>query len=207
MISDGKNSSGLRSILRKLKHPAAEWSLWLGVPLVLYLTGLHTDVAAGVQRGLLATGLIKPQTEPSATGTVKANYNLMLRTLDGKKISMKELKGKVIFLNMWASWCPPCVAEMPGIQKLYNQTDTAKVAFVMLSLDENLDKARRLVKRKEYTFPVYSVGSALPAVYATQSIPTTFVISREGEIVVRHEGMADYNSPEFKAFLSKLADQ
>jgi thiol-disulfide isomerase/thioredoxin len=207
MISAGKNSSVLRSILTKLKHPAMEWSLWLGIPLVLYLTGLHTDVAAGVQRGLLATGLINPRTESPATSIVKANYNLTLQALDGEKISMKNLKGKVIFLNMWASWCPPCVAEMPGIQKLYNRTDTAKVAFVMLTLDENLDKARRLVRRKEYTFPVYSVGSALPAVYATQSIPTTFVISRDGEIVMRHEGMADYNSPEFRAFLSKLSKQ
>jgi thiol-disulfide isomerase/thioredoxin len=113
----------------------------------------------------------------------------------------------VIFLNLWASWCPPCIAEMPGIQKLYRETDTSRVAFVMLSLDENPAKARRLMKRKGFTFPAYLPGSTVPAVYATRSIPTTFVISRRGEIVVRHEGMADYSSAEFKAFLSKLASQ
>jgi thiol-disulfide isomerase/thioredoxin len=193
--------------ITKLRHPVAEWSLWLGVPLVLYLSGLHTDVLAGAQRVLLATGLLRPETHAAATAPVPADYNLTLRSLDGKQTSLRDLKGKVIFLNLWASWCPPCIAEMPGIAQLYRQTDTSRVAFVMLSLDENPDKARRLMKRKGFTFPAYFPGSTMPAVYATRSIPTTFVISKRGEIVVRHEGMADYGSAEFKAFLSKLADQ
>ena len=193
--------------LKKLRHPVAEWSLWLGVPLVLYLTGLHTDVVAGAQRVLLATGLLRPETHAAVTAPVPADYNLTLLTLDGKQTSLRDLKGKVIFLNLWASWCPPCIAEMPGIQQLYRESDTSRVAFVMLSLDENPEKARRLMKRKKFTFPAYTPGSRMPQVYATQSIPTTFVISKRGEIVVRHEGMADYSSAEFKAFLSKLASQ
>ena len=199
------NLPSFSKAITKLRHPVAEWSLWLGMPLVLYLTGLHTDVLAGAQRVLLATGLLRPKTH--ATATVPADYNLTLHTLDGKQTSLRNLKGKVIFLNLWASWCPPCIAEMPGIAQLYRQTDTSRVAFVMLSLDENPAKARKLMKRKGFTFPAYFPGSTMPAVYATRSIPTTFVISKRGEIVVRHEGMADYGSAEFKAFLSKLASQ
>ena len=192
----------------KLRHPVAEWSLWLGVPLVLYLTGLHTDVLAGAQRVLLATGLLSPEMHDTAImAPVPADYNLTLHTLDGRQTSLRDLKGKVIFLNLWASWCPPCIAEMPGIQQLYRETDTSRVAFVMLSLDENPDKARKLIKRKGFAFPTYVPGSTMPAVYATRSIPTTFVISKQGEIVMRHEGMADYHSADFKAFLSKLVDQ
>jgi thiol-disulfide isomerase/thioredoxin len=198
----------LSKAFTKLRHPVAEWSLWLGVPLVLYLTGLHTDVLAGAQRVLLATGLLRPETQAAATvAPVPADYNLTLHALDGKQTSLRDLKGKVIFLNLWASWCPPCIAEMPNIQQLYRQTDTSRVAFVMLSLDENPAKARKLLKRKGFSFPAYFPGSTMPAVYATRSIPTTFVISKRGEIVVRHEGMADYSSAEFKAFLSKLASQ
>jgi len=197
----------LSKAISRLRHPVAEWSLWLGVPLVLYLTGLHTDVLAGAQRVLLATGLLRPDTHAAATAPVPADYDLTLQTLDGKQTSLRDLKGKVIFLNLWAAWCPPCIAEMPGIQKLYRETDTSRVAFVMLSLDENRDKARRLMKRKGFTFPAYFPASTMPAVYATRSIPTTFVISKRGEIVARHEGMADYGSAEFKAYLSKLADQ
>ena len=197
----------LTKAIARLRHPVAEWSLWLGVPLVLYFTGLHTDVLAGMQRVLLATGLLRPETHATATAPVPADYNLTLHALDGRQTSLRDLKGKVIFLNLWASWCPPCIAEMPGIQKLYRETDTSRVAFVMLSLDENPAKARKLMKRKGFTFPAYFPGSTMPAVYATRCIPTTFVISRRGEIVVRHEGMADYSSAEFKAFLSKLAGQ
>jgi hypothetical protein len=78
----------LSKAISRLRHPVAEWSLWLGVPLVLYLTGLHTDVLAGAQRVLLATGLLRPETHAATTAApVPADYNLTLHTLDGKQTS------------------------------------------------------------------------------------------------------------------------
>jgi hypothetical protein len=94
---------------------------------------------------------------------------------------------------------------MPGIQRLYEQVDTSKVAFVMLSLDENVEKARRFIKRKAYTFPVYQLTGDVPEAYSTASIPTTFVIAADGRMVVRKEGMAQYDGEKFVSFLRTLS--
>lgn len=110
-------------------------------------------------------------------------------------------------MNLWATWCPPCVAEMPGIQQLYNKVDTSKVEFVMISLDENVEKARKFVHRKQYTFPVYQLEGNLPEVYRTASIPTTFVIAPDGRIVIREEGMAQYDDERFIEYLRKLSEK
>jgi thiol-disulfide isomerase/thioredoxin len=157
-----------------------------------------------VQRIFLPAGFVQP-TELPATKQRPANYNLALISLDGQPANLSNFRGKVVFLNLWATWCAPCVAEMPGIQRLYEQVDTSKVAFVMLSLDENVEKARRFIKRKAYTFPVYQLTGDVPEAYSTASIPTTFVIAADGRMVVRKEGMAQYDGEKFVSFLRTLS--
>ncbi|MFC7671091.1 TlpA family protein disulfide reductase [Hymenobacter humi] len=90
-------------------------------------------------------------------------HNLPLVTLDGKAVNLSDLKGKVVFVNLWAAWCPPCRAEMPGIEALYKKVDKSKVAFLMLSLDDDAAKARKFVQAQGYTFPVYMRTGDLPA--------------------------------------------
>ncbi|MCB2379220.1 TlpA family protein disulfide reductase [Hymenobacter sp. BT635] len=187
---------------------------WLPLVLlaVVLLTDLRPVVLGTLQRGLLATGLwraeapVVPAPAPSVpTGGLPYPHNVALRTLDGKALSLSELKGKVVFVNLWASWCPPCVAEMPGIHALYQKMDPAKVAFVMISLDENPARAQALLRRRSYTFPVYFPTAALPAPFNSNSIPSTVILSPDGQVAARHNGMADYDTPEFKAALEKLA--
>jgi len=199
-----------------LKWPAwARPAAYVLVPLLLYATGLHTEVIGGAQRLLLATGLFRPELTPVAATpattaahlkpTSTADYSLALLTLQGQPTTLAALRGKVIFLNLWATWCPPCVAEMPGIQRLAEQLhDAPNVAFVVLSLDQNPDKARRFVARRGFTMPIYTLNGSLPAAFDTESIPTTFLISPAGEIVSRHEGMADYDRPEVAQLLRRL---
>ncbi|GAA3940869.1 TlpA disulfide reductase family protein [Hymenobacter algoricola] len=193
-----------------MKSIALKWPAWarsaayILVPLLLYASGLHSEVIGGAQRLLLATGLFVPRLS-APVAPAKADYSLALRTLDGRLTTLQALRGKVVFLNLWATWCPPCVAEMPGIQRLSEQLKTApNVAFVLLSLDQNPDKARRFVARRGFTMPVYLLAGPLPAVFESGSIPTTFIISPAGEIIVRHEGMADYDRPEVAGLLRRL---
>ncbi|GGG38215.1 hypothetical protein GCM10011378_13140 [Hymenobacter glacieicola] len=186
---------------------------WVGLMafLIILATDLRTPVLGGMQRGLLATGWWRPAlpttpAPPPAQLTAGAYpHNVPLLTLDGKLFNLHDLQGKVVLVNLWASWCPPCVAEMPGLQKLYNQVDKRKVAFVMISFDQNPEKARRLLARKGYTFPAYLPAAPLPPVFESESIPTTIIVGPDGQIAARHEGMADYDTPEFKAALEKLA--
>ncbi|MBX0331870.1 TlpA family protein disulfide reductase [Pontibacter sp. HSC-14F20] len=126
--------------------------------------------------------------------------------LDGKTVAFESLKGKVIFLNIWATWCPPCIAEMPNIHSLYKKMDPNKVAFVMLSVDEGgMAKVKKFIDKKGYTFPVYIPGSQFPQEFYSTAIPTTFIISPEGKIVAKQEGMAEYDTKEVREFLLGLA--
>ncbi|GAB2470566.1 hypothetical protein GCM10011375_38840 [Hymenobacter qilianensis] len=190
---------------------------WL--PLALFalvlFTPLRTPVLSGLQRGLLATGLWKAQlpaipaapVSPAVSSPSASAYphHLPLVTLDGKPVNLSELKGKVVFVNLWASWCPPCVAEMPGIHSLYQKMDPKKVAFVLLSLDENPAKAQAMIQRRGYTFPVYFPTGPLPAPFDSNALPSTVILDPQGQVAARHEGMAEYDTPEFKAALEKLA--
>jgi thiol-disulfide isomerase/thioredoxin len=189
----------------------------------LYLTGLHTEVIGQAQRLLLATGFIKPQL-PAVPGPAKskqtrtalssrapetvfppADFNFNLKTLRGESVTLESLKGKVVFMNFWATWCPPCVAEMPNIQSLYEKMPADKIAFVMVSMDEDPAKAQKFVARKGFAFPVYTPDGPIPQAYAGQVIPTTFVISPDGRVMTRQQGMADYDNARFRDFLLHLA--
>ena len=187
--------------------------LFFSAFLVVITTDLRQPVLSTLQRGLLATGLWRatPPVPPSAVPAQFASertypLHLPLRTLDGRPANLGQFRGKVVLVNLWASWCPPCVAEMPGLQALYQKVDTTKVAFVLISLDENQNKARALLKRKQYTLPVFFPTGPLGAPFDTPSIPYTVILTPEGRIADRHSGMADYDTPEFKAALEKLAD-
>lgn len=204
---------------KNLKKSWVQYGIFAVVAITLYATGLHTEVIAFAQRGLLATGLMNPDVEEiaqlrqeekennSAKAAIlnlpKADFNLKLIDREGNITSLAELKGKVIFLNFWATWCPPCIAEMPSIDKLHEEMGD-EVAFVMLSLDEDFEKAKSFDKRKGYDLPIYALASKLPPLYQSSAIPTTYIIDDEGYLAMTHKGMADYSDPEFKKFLHRL---
>ena len=175
------------------------------------LTDLRPVVLGGLQRGLLATGLFNakiPAAPSSPTAGAPYAHDLALRTPAGLPMRLSALRGKAVFGNLWASWCPPCRAEMPGIQALFAKADTSKVAFVMISLDENPAKAQKLTRQQGYTFPVYYPTGPLPAPFDSNSIPSTVVLGPDGQLAVRHDGhdgMADYDTPAFRAWLEGLA--
>jgi len=136
----------------------------------------------------------------------KFNYNFSIKDLGGNVIDVNQFKGKTIFLNIWATWCGPCRVEMPSIQNLYSQVDNEKILFIMLSVDrrEDLDKVKRFISDKEYTFPVYTPAGNLPNQLQVRLIPSTFVINSDGKIVSNESGAANYDTPEFKEFLEAL---
>lgn len=186
---------------KSYKRELVEWGVIIVVGATLYFTGLHTEVIGQVQRVVLATGIIRPDTDPEAEKL--ADYNFRLTSASGEPVDFSAFQGKTVFLNFWATWCPPCIAEMPDIQDLYTKTRD-DVAFVMISLDDDPDKARRFVERKGFDLPVYFLSSALPEVYDPKSIPTTYVIAPDGKIAMTRHGMAKYDTDSFRAFLGSL---
>ncbi|MBC6989419.1 MULTISPECIES: TlpA family protein disulfide reductase [Hymenobacter] len=190
----------MTTLLGRLWRPA----LYVLVPATLYATGLHTEVIGRAQQVVLATGLLNRAVPKKAVPIAKADYSLMLRTLDGRTVSLSQLRGKVILLNLWASWCPPCVAEMPSLQRLHDKVKPDNIALVVLSVDQNPEKARRFAARRGFTMPVYTLASELPQVFDTQVLPTTFIIAPNGDIIDRHEGMGDYDNAAMIRFLRQL---
>ncbi|HTN67986.1 MAG TPA: TlpA disulfide reductase family protein [Dysgonamonadaceae bacterium] len=179
--------------------------------IILYATGLHTEVIGFIQRGILATGLMTPKIETVKneneitvnSASIPADLNLTLMDEDGEIISLADFKGKPIFMNMWATWCPPCIAEMPNINKLHNQVGS-EVAFVMVSLDDEFETAKAFNKRKGFNLPIYALQSRRPPMYQSTTVPTTYIISADGKLMLTHKGMANYNTSEFKEFLNDL---
>ena len=192
---------------KKVKKEIRDWVIFASVLLTLYLTGLHTDVAAFAQRMVLATGIANPQTEVGKEKT-KAAYDFTLDQLDGETLNFKDLKGKVVFINFWATWCAPCVAEMPSINSLYEiYKDNPQVVFVMINTEIKEDKVRKFIKKKDFSFPIYFPNaSMIPRVYETKGIPATFVLDKEGYIAYKKVGMANYDADSFVKFIAELTE-
>ena len=148
-----------------------------------------------------------PEIEPteSANNLPVADFNLRVKNLAGKLINMEDYKGKVIFLNFWATWCMPCVAELPSINKLYKEFKNQNIVFLLIS-NEQLEKVARYHKKKKYEVPFYIIDNdgAIPQQYYSRSIPTTFIINKEGKIVKVSIGAEDWDDKKFIDTIKKM---
>lgn len=129
--------------------------------------------------------------------------DVQLLDIRNSAVNLSEFKGKVIFVNNWASWCPPCVAEMSSIQNLKNELSEKDFAFVMVSYDEDRDKAISFMKKRGYNFNIYFPGDNYP--YASESIPTSYIINKSGRLVTTFSGMHDFNKKEAIDLMKSVA--
>lgn len=194
-----------------IKRELLEWGGIAAVIAILYFTGLHTQVLGTLQRAMLWTGIFDAETHEVTTtdGPVLSEnaYKLQLQTAEGSQLSLRKHKGKVLFVNVWASWCPPCVAEMPTIETLYsNVSDNKDIEFLLISLDEKQKKARDFMEGKEFAMPYYFPVTAMPQVFRSPAIPSTYVVSKEGKVIYKREGIADYSTVGFQSWLVEQAE-
>ena len=131
-----------------------------------------------------------------------SDVNFKLTGINTPSVTLNSMHGEVIFINFWATWCGPCVAEMPDLQKLYNKHRNS-VNFLFITND-NTSKITEFLSRNTYNFPVYQLKTALPEALEHTSIPTTYIIDQKGNIVVRKVGAADWNSKRTNKLLAEL---
>lgn len=191
---------------RSWKRTAVEWGVVLLFLAFLRFTDQGTVVLGWMQQGILATGLFQADTVWAEEEAEPASYDLALRSLDGEPAHMASFRGRTIFLNLWATWCAPCLAEMPYIQKLYEDVGDEGIVFITISTDDEVEVAERFIDEKGYTFPVYRVDGPMPPLYRSPTLPTTWVISPDGKLATVHAGMANYNTRGFKRFLRSLSE-
>ncbi len=121
----------------------------------------------------------------------------------GKKIDLSSFKGKKVFVNLWATWCPPCRREMPSIESLASKVDKEHVVFIMLSLDEDFEVAKKFAKSEDLKVPVYYPAEKLPPLFNTDAIPATFIFDENGVLVKQNKGSDDYDTSLYIDLLTK----
>jgi thiol-disulfide isomerase/thioredoxin len=132
-----------------------------------------------------------------------ADMRWTFQTLDGKPVTLADYRGKVVFLNFWATWCGPCVEELPNIRKLQETVKNDAIAFVLVS-DEDRATIETFAKKKPMALPVFHAEGKSPPLFATNGIPTTFIIDPAGTVVFKYVGAAQWNHATAVTFLRGL---
>lgn len=174
------------------------WIL-VGSLVVLFIAlQTHQGTATFFQRLFLGTGVFKPGMFIEKESRKPFDYSLTLNDLSGKRVDLTSYRGSTIFLNFWATWCPPCRAEMPGIVELYTDLQETDIQFFLVSLDKDDESIQSYKRKNGFDVPFYLPVGPVPESYGTASIPVTMVIDHDGRVAFRHEGMASFNTRRFR---------
>jgi thiol-disulfide isomerase/thioredoxin len=160
-----------------------------------------------VIQGMMRIGFFQPDVAetPVAEGSQSDSNDAAFTDQNGKSVQLSDLKGKVVFLNFWASWCPPCIAEMPSIDQLYAKyKDDTNIVFLIVDVDGKIASSVEFMQKREFKLPVYVPAGATPVEYFSGTIPTTLIFNKTGNVVFKHTGAADYSSTDISDFIDKL---
>ncbi|MDR2509944.1 MAG: TlpA family protein disulfide reductase [Spirochaetaceae bacterium] len=128
-----------------------------------------------------------------------------LTALDGASVSLDSLKGKVVFLNFWATWCPPCREEMPSMEALYQKFRSKGLEIVACDIMENKERVEKFMRDKNINFQaLLDSDGRVSRTYGVQGIPVTFILDRDGMIILSAVGGRDWNSPPISAAFEAL---
>lgn len=165
------------------------------------------SVKAFMIQGLMEIGLFKPSVDAETLPATPDLSHIKFKDANGKIVNLNELKGKVVFINFWATWCPPCLAEMPSINKLHQQfKNDTDIVFLMIDADSDFPKAQAYMDKRKYQMPVYTFASELPETLFKSTLPTTIVFDKKGRISFNETGPANYSNPKFIAFIKQLKE-
>ncbi|MCH2196091.1 TlpA disulfide reductase family protein [Kordia sp.] len=131
-----------------------------------------------------------------------SNFDWNLVDSSGKTVNFKEMEGDIILVNFWATWCPPCVAEMPSLNELYKDYGD-KITFVFLANDK-IKSVNSYLKKNEYNLPVYYSKDNEPEELRSPNIPTTYLIDDQGNIVMKEVGSYNWNSTNVRNQIDEM---
>ncbi len=184
------------------KPTDAQGSRALATVLVLFIaaTAAYTVLATRAARGLVG-----PPAGDEATGR-RLNYDWRIADAAGQVTDVADLKGKVLFVNLWSTECAPCVEELPAIDSLYRKLQGEGVVFLLVARDSP-DHVQRFAARLGLTVPVYTLEGHFPQDVEPYAWPTTYVVSPSGDVLLYHEGAAQWDDADFVEFLRRAAER
>jgi len=141
---------------------------------------------------------------PPPLPTTSWDYSMELTDLSGTPVHCSQFSGSVLVLNFWATWCAPCVAEMPSLKGLWEETSDLDVQFALVTQEPG-NVVREFVEKRGITVPVYLLETEPPDCFKSRAIPATFVLDRSGVIALRHFGAAKWDAEGVVTFVRGLA--
>jgi len=168
--------------------------------ILLIIPQTRMPLQVGINR--LKVALWSPRVYTELEMERVGSFDYLVRDIHGRK-SIKGIgKGKITFLGFWATWCAPCIAELPSIQALYE--DYGDEVDFMLVTKEEATEVQRFLERKALTLPVYVPLGEVPDVLHSKSLPTNYIIDGNGTILSKEQGAADWNSKKVRGLLDGL---
>jgi cytochrome c biogenesis protein CcmG/thiol:disulfide interchange protein DsbE len=144
------------------------------------------------------------QGEPSLRGATPKDFTF---PLNGKPTKLSDLRGKVVLVNFWATWCPPCVEETPSLKGLQQRIGSRGGMVLGVSEDDDQQAYDEFLKTYQIPFPTFrDTSKQIPAQYGTSMYPDTYVIGRNGKLDRKIVGPQDWTSPEMTAYIDSLLD-
>ena len=162
----------------------------LGIAGLVLVAVLIQNVGIGASPGSIAAGVLRPPPFPTDADAAMA---WRLRDLDGNETDLADIPEKVVFVNRWATWCGPCVVEMPSIENLVRELVEEDIAFLIVS-NEPVETVAPFVEDKGWRVPIYTTDR-VPPVFQSSGIPSTFVLDESRRVVFAHTGSALWDAP------------
>lgn len=171
---------------------------------ILIIIVFVPDPKSFLLQQLVSVGLFKAEIQKDGVNNLPETASFSFTNSAGITATTAGLKGKVVFINFWASWCPPCRAEMPSLELLYKKLQNDdRFVFLFINEDEDKSKAIKYLEKNHFTIPLYNRSGDVPNEIFSGTLPTTIVIDKDGKVVLKHEGIAGYNTD---AFIRQLKD-
>lgn len=182
---------------------------WVNSLLILFFIVIlvNPNAKAWLLQQVAATGILNRNIKEKPA---EPSQNIHFSVIDeqGKRVSTADLTGKVVFINFWASWCPPCRAEFPSIQEFYTKYSSHKnLVFLTVNLDDDVQLGKNYLTKENFSIPLLVPGSSIPSEVFSGSLPTTVILDKAGNIRFHHKGVADYSTAKFFRQIDALLEE
>jgi peroxiredoxin len=181
---------------KRISYQSITLAIVIAVALVVFIALRHKDA------------FIK-YLNPEAVVVGLPAPDFSLPGLDGRMISLSDYRGKVVVVNIWATWCPPCVDEMPSLEKLYQEFKADSFTILAVSIDSaGAATVAPFLKKHGLTFPVLlDAQSSVRTSYRTTGVPETFIVNKKGILVEKVIGPRDWAAPEVLRYIRQLVQE